>query len=53
MPDPDFERETNRALVEAARVELTEAARNLTSDIEPASIFSVAPHQLLEDEEQE
>lgn len=53
MPDPDFEPETNRALVEAARVELTEAARQLTPEIEPAAIFSVAPHQLVEDEEQE
>jgi hypothetical protein len=53
MPDPDLERETNLALVEAAREELMKAARKLTSDVEPASIFSVAPHQLLEDEEQE
>lgn len=53
MPDPDFDREMNRALVEAARVELTEASRNLTPDIEPAAIYSVAPRQLLEDEEQE
>jgi hypothetical protein len=53
MPDLDFERETNREIVEAERVELMEAARLLTPDIEPAAIYSVAPHQLLEEEEQE
>jgi len=49
MPD----RDENEAMVEAARVVLMEAARNLTPDIEPAVIFSVAPHSLPEDEEQQ
>ena len=49
MPDSD----ANQAMVEGARVILMEAARNLTSDIEPAVIFSVEPHSLPENEEQE
>ena len=48
MADSDSEREANRAAVEAARVVLNEAARNLTPDMEPAAVYSLAPHQLAE-----
>ena len=48
MADSDSEREANRAAVEAACVLLNEAARNLAPDMEPAAIYSLAPHALAE-----
>ncbi len=48
MADSDSEREANRAAVEAARLAVSEAARNLTPDMEPAGVYSIAPHRLAE-----
>jgi hypothetical protein len=49
VPNPDPSQETNHGIVEAARLALKQAARNLTADIEPAAIYSIAPHMLSEE----
>jgi hypothetical protein len=53
MPDSSTSRERNQVIVESERTVLMEAARNLTADIEPAAVYSLAPHAPSQDEEQE
>jgi hypothetical protein len=43
MANSDSERDVNQQIVDATSAVLHQAARNLTPEIEPAAVFSLAP----------